>query len=53
MADSTVAVRPFKPKLELDLLMAFPKRASRPSLVKAFADEALRQARIMEKCIHK
>lgn len=53
IADSTVVVRPFKPKLELDLLMAFPKRASRPALVQAFAAEALRQAWIMEKRIHK
>jgi len=53
IADSSVAVRPFKPKLELDLLMAFPKRASRPALVKAFAAEALRQARLMEQHIRK
>jgi DNA-binding transcriptional LysR family regulator len=53
IADSTVAVRPFKPRLELDLLMAFPKRASRPALVKAFAAEALRQARITEKHMNK
>lgn len=53
VAASAMAVRPFKPKLELDLLMAFPKRASRPALVKAFAAEAQRQARLMEKCIYK
>jgi DNA-binding transcriptional LysR family regulator len=53
IADTSVVARPFKPKLELDLLMAFPKRASRPTLVKAFAAEALRQARIMEQRILK
>jgi DNA-binding transcriptional LysR family regulator len=53
IADAAVVVRPFKPKLELDLLMAFPKRASRPTLVKAFALEAQQQARIMEKYIFK
>jgi len=49
LAESAVAVRPLTPTLELDLLMAFPRRTSRPALVKAFAAEALRQARALEK----
>jgi len=49
LAESEIAVRAFKPELELDLLMAFPRRTSRPALVKAFAAEALRQARALEK----
>jgi DNA-binding transcriptional LysR family regulator len=53
IAESTVAMRPFKPRLELDLLMAYPKRASRPALVKAFCAEALRQARALEQRIYK
>jgi DNA-binding transcriptional LysR family regulator len=53
IADSAVEVRLFKPKLELDLLMAFPKRASRPPLVQAFAAEAVRQARIIEKSMRR
>ncbi len=53
IANASVAVRTFRPALELDVLMAFPKRASRPALVKAFAAEAVRQARQMEKHIIK
>jgi len=48
LAESAIAVRPFRPKLELDLLLAFPKRESRPALVRAFTAEALRQARALE-----
>jgi len=49
LAEPAVAIRPFRPRLDLDLLLAFPKRASRPALVKAFTAEALRQARALEK----
>lgn len=48
IAAAAIAVLPFKPRIELDLLMAFPRRASRPALVKAFAQSALRLAQAAE-----
>ena len=47
-AAAAVAIRPFEPRLEIDLLMAYPKRSNRPEIVKAFAEMAVREARILE-----
>lgn len=46
IADGAIAVRRFTPRVELDLLMAFPRRASRPALVKAFAQTTLALAQL-------
>lgn len=46
VAEGAVSIRPFTPRLELDVLLAYPKRASLPPLVREFADEAKRQARL-------
>ena len=47
VAEAAVAVRAFTPRLELDVLLAYARRASRPPLVRAFAEEANRQARFI------
>jgi DNA-binding transcriptional LysR family regulator len=46
MAKGAVSIRSFTAKLERDVLLAYPKRASLPPLAREFADEAKRQARL-------
>lgn len=53
VANAAVTVRAFAPTLELDVLMAFPKRTSQPPLVRAFAAQALLEARTLESGIKK
>jgi DNA-binding transcriptional LysR family regulator len=45
VAQGAVVMRPFTPALELDVLLAYARRATQPPLVRAFADEARRQAK--------
>ena len=47
-ASAALAVRPFEPRLEIGLLMAYPKRSTRSEVVKAFAEIAVRDARSLE-----
>jgi DNA-binding transcriptional LysR family regulator len=44
-----VEVRPFRPKLDVDLLLAYPRRPERPKLVKAFAALAMRRSQALMK----
>lgn len=53
VADAAVVQRPFEPRLELDVLLAYARRAKRTPLVRAFVAEANRQARIVEQRIKK
>ncbi len=44
-----VEVRPFRPKLDVDLLLAYPRRPGRPKLVQAFAALAIRRSQALVK----
>lgn len=47
VAAGAVAVRPFAPALELDVMIAYARRGARPPLVSAFVEEARRQAQLV------
>ncbi len=48
VAAGAVAVRPFTPALDLDVMLAYAKRPVRSPLVTAFVEEARRQAKMIE-----
>lgn len=48
-AAKSLAVRPFEPGISLDIFMAFPRHASRPDVVRKFAETALKEARVIER----
>jgi DNA-binding transcriptional LysR family regulator len=50
-AASSLVMRPFTPRLEVDLLIAYPRQPSRPRLVRAFCGLASQQAQGMVKKI--